>query len=48
MTIDPRLGLVLMLACIVVFVLVERDRQRRIATLRPKDDREDGSAADDS
>lgn len=27
-----------MLACIVAFVLVERDRQRRIAALRPKED----------
>jgi len=39
MSIDPRLGLTLMALCVLAIVLVERDRQRRIASMRaPRDD----------
>lgn len=39
MSIDPRLGLALMALCVLAFVLVERDRQRRIASMSaPRDD----------
>lgn len=40
--IEPRLGLSLMALCVIAFILVERERQRKIASLRPTKD-EDGA-----
>ena len=35
MSIDPRVGIALIVVCIVTFILVERDRQRRIGRMGP-------------
>ncbi|MBK7780412.1 MAG: hypothetical protein IPJ58_06405 [Ardenticatenia bacterium] len=48
MSIDPRVGIALIVVCIVTFILVERDRQRRIGRVKPMAPRSVPEATEES